>query len=270
MRSMPERMPALFVGHGSPMNAIEDNRWSRAFRELAARLERPKSVLAVSAHWFVGGTRVTDHSHPPTIHDFGGFPRALHEVEYPAPGDPVLAERVRSLLGEDRVALDDRRGLDHGVWSVMIHLFPQADVPVVQVSLDERLTPREHYQLARPLRRLRDEGVLLLASGNVTHNLGYAMRRHAEGDDSTPDWATRFDEAVKRACAERDGEALARLLETEDGRMAQPSPDHFLPILYVAAAADERDEVSFPVEGFDWGSLSMRSVVFRAQANRTP
>jgi 4,5-DOPA dioxygenase extradiol len=169
---------------------------------------------------------------------------------------------VRSLLGEDRVTLDDRRGLDHGVWSVLIHVFPQADVPVVQVGLDERLTPREHYELARPLRILRDEGVLLLGSGNVTHNLGYAMRRHAEGDDSTPHWAARFDEAVKRACLDRDGAELARLLETDEGRMAQPSPDHYLPIVYAAAAADEHDEVSFPIEGFDWGSLSMRSVVF--------
>jgi 4,5-DOPA dioxygenase extradiol len=270
MPSTPDRVPALFVGHGSPMNAIEDNRWSRALRELATQLERPRAVLAVSAHWFVEGTRVTGHARPPTIHDFGGFPRGLHEIEYPAPGDPQLAERVRSLLGGDRVALDDRRGLDHGVWSVLIHLYPQADVPVVQVSLDERLTPREHYLLARPLRHLRDEGVLLLASGNVTHNLGYAMRQRAQGDDSTPSWASRFDEAVKRACATRDGDALARLLETEDGRMAQPSPDHYLPILYAAAAADERDEVSFPIEGFDWGSLSMRSVLFRSQANRTP
>jgi len=267
MPETPDRMPALFVGHGSPMNAIEDNRWSRALRALSTRLERPRSVLAVSAHWFVEGTRITGHPRPPTIHDFGGFPRALHEVLYPAPGDPALADRARSLLG-DRVALDDRRGLDHGVWSVLIHLFPQADVPVVQLSLDERLTPREHYQVARPLRRLRDEGVLLLASGNVTHNLGYAMRRHAEGDDSIPDWASRFDEAVKRACAGRDGDALARLLETEDGRMAQPSPDHYLPLLYAAATADERDEASFPIEGFDWGSLSMRSVLFRTQANR--
>jgi 4,5-DOPA dioxygenase extradiol len=264
-----DRMPALFVGHGSPMNAIEDNRWSRALRELARLLPRPRSVLAISAHWFVEGTRITGHPRPPTIHDFGGFPRVLHDMEYPAPGDPALAERVRSLLGEDRVALDEGRGLDHGVWSVLIHLFPQADVPVVQVSLDERLTPREHYHLARPLRSLRDEGVLLLASGNVTHNLGYAMRRHAQGDDSTPDWAARFDEAVKRACAERDGDALASLLESEDGRMAHPGPDHYLPLLYAAATADERDETSFPIEGFDWGSLSMRSVVFEAQANRT-
>jgi 4,5-DOPA dioxygenase extradiol len=265
-----ERMPALFVGHGSPMNAIEDNRWSRALRELARLLPRPRSVLAVSAHWFVEGTSVTANPHPPTIHDFGGFPRALHEMEYPAPGDPALAERVRSLLGADRVALDEGRGLDHGVWSVLIHLFPRADVPVVQLALDQRLTPEEHFELARPLRNLRDDGVLLLASGNVTHNLGHAMRRHAEGDDSTPEWAARFDEAVKRACAERDGEALPRLLETEDGRMAQPSPDHYLPILYVAAAADEGDEASFPIEGFDWGSLSMRSVLFRSQANRRP
>ncbi len=265
MPSTPDRMPALFVGHGSPMNAIEDNRWSRALRELSTLLPRPRSVVAVSAHWFVEGTRVTSHPLPPTIHDFGGFPRALHEVEYPARGDPDLARRVRALLGESRVALDDRRGLDHGVWSVLTHLFPEADVPVVQLGLDERLAPREHYELARPLRSLRDEGVLLLGSGNVTHNLGHAMRRHAEGDDTTPDWAARFDEKVKRACLARDGAALAGLLETEEGRMAQPSSDHYLPILYVAAAADEADEVSFPIEGFDWGSLSMRSVVYIAK-----
>jgi 4,5-DOPA dioxygenase extradiol len=265
---MPDWMPAVFLGHGSPMNAIEDNPWSRAFRELRTSLPRPRAILVVSAHWFVPGARVTAHQNPPTLYDFGGFPRELYQLQYPAPGDPDLARRTRSLLGEDRVALDDRRGLDHGAWSVLVHLFPEADVPVVQLSLDETLSPTEHFERARALKSLREEGVLLLGSGNAVHNLGDAFRQRSRGRESTPSWAVRFDEAVKQACLDGDRSSLTRLLETEEGPLAHPSPDHFLPILYTAAIADERDDVAFPIEGFDWGSISMRSVVF-GQAKRT-
>lgn len=257
------RMPALFVGHGSPMNAMEDNRWSRAFRALGGSLPRPKAILSVSAHWYVDRTFVTNAPSPETIHDFGGFPPALFEIVYPAPGSPALAERARSLLGANRVIPTDRWGLDHGTWSVLLHMFPEADVPVIQLSIDARLTPAEHYELARPLASLRDEGVLLLGSGNVTHNLGFAFRQRTRGDDSTPDWALRFDEEVKRACQNHDDAALTgRLPASADGRKSHPTPDHYLPLVYVAATAEPDDPVRFPIEGFDWGSLSMRSVLF--------
>jgi 4,5-DOPA dioxygenase extradiol len=256
-------MPALFVGHGSPMNAIEDNRWSRGFRSLTGLFARPRAILSISAHWYVDATLVTSDTKPETIHDFGGFPSALFQVVYPAPGSPALAERVRSLLGEDRVRASDEWGLDHGTWSVLLHMFPDPDIPVVQLSIDHRLTPRRHYELARPLGSLRDEGVLVLGSGNVTHNLGFAFQQRTRGDDSTPDWAERFDENVKLACQNHDAAALAEHLPaSEDGRKSHPTLDHYLPLVYVAAASREDDPIRFPVEGFDWGSLSMRSVLF--------
>lgn len=256
-------MPALFVGHGSPMNAIEDNLWSRGFRALAGLVPRPKAILSISAHWYVDATQVTSDTKPETIHDFGGFPSALFEVVYPAPGSPSLAERVRSLLGEDRVLASDRWGLDHGIWSVLLHMFPDADVPVVQLSMDHRLTPRQHCELARPLASLRDEGVLVLGSGNVTHNLGFAFQQRMRNDDSTPDWALRFDEEVKLACQDHDDAGLAeRLPASPDGRKSHPTLDHYLPLVYVTAVAAADDPVRFPIEGFDWGSLSMRSVLF--------
>jgi 4,5-DOPA dioxygenase extradiol len=261
--SREPRMPVLFVGHGSPMNAIEDNRWSRGFRSLAGLLPRPKAILSISAHWYVDGTRVTSDTKPETIHDFGGFPPALFQVLYPAPGSPAFAERVRALVGKDRVRPSGQWGLDHGTWSVLVHMFPDADVPVVQLSIDHRLTPRQHYQLARPLASLRDEGVLVLGSGNVTHNLAFAMQHRMRNDDSTPDWALRFDDEVKLACQNHDAAALVeRLPASPDGRKSHPTLDHYLPLVYVAASAGAGDPVRFPVEGFDWGSLSMRSVLF--------
>lgn len=254
-------MPVLFVGHGSPMNAIEDNGWSRGFRALAALLPTPRAILAISAHWYVPGTFVTGEERPKTIHDFDGFPRALYEVRYPAPGDVELARRVGQLVGEGRGEARTDWGLDHGTWSVLRHLRPAADVPVVQLSIDRRLAPTGHLALGRALAPLRDEGVLLLASGNLTHNLGHAMRALRSGDVSTPLWASRFDGEVARAAEQHDGEFLARALAGEDGRMAHPSPDHYLPLLYAVGAATARDAVSFPIEGFDLGSLSMRSVL---------
>jgi 4,5-DOPA dioxygenase extradiol len=255
-------MPVLFVGHGSPMNAVEDNPWSRGFRDLGKLVGKPRAVLSISAHWYDDGTRVTSDEKPRTIHDFGGFPQELYEIDYPAPGFPALAERVVELLPE-RAVLDASWGLDHGTWSVLRHMFPEADVPVIQLSLDRRLTPRQHLELARPLRALREEGILIFGSGNVTHNLAFAMRQRMNGDDSTPEWAARFDEAVKHALEAHDDDALAdRLPASEDGQISHPSPDHYLPLLYVAGASERGDEVRFPIEGFDWGSLSMRSVLF--------
>lgn len=255
-----ERMPVLFIGHGSPMNAIADNVWSRGMRATGAELPTPKAYLVVSAHWFVPGVFVTGDERPETIHDFGGFPDELFAVQYRAPGDVRLAERVASLVGESVSALRTDWGLDHGTWSVLRHLRPAADVPVVQLSLDLRLPPERHLALARGLAPLRDEGVI--GSGNLVHNLRDAFGRARVGDSTTPDWASRFDAAGARALEQHDGAFLARAVATEDGRRSHPTLDHFLPVLYAVGAADERDAVSFPIDGFDLGSLSMRAVRF--------
>jgi len=259
--SATTRMPVLFLGHGSPMNAIEDNAWSRAFRELAKELPKPRAILAVSAHWFGPGVLLTAQERPPTIHDFGGFPRELYEVQYPAPGDPELAERVARSLASEDATLSDEWGLDHGTWSVLRHLAPEADCPVVQLSLDARLAPERHLELGRALAPLRDEGVLVLGSGNLVHNLRDAFQRQRSGDASVPEWAQRFDAEAAEAIQMRDGDFLARCVESDLGRLAQPTLDHYLPLLYVVGAAGERDAVRFPIEGFD-GSLSMRAVRF--------
>jgi len=256
------RMPVLFLGHGSPMNAIEDNEWSRGLRALAARLPRPRAILSVSAHWFVSGTFLGANERPETIHDFSGFPPALYAVRYPAPGDVALAQRVVRLLGPGRAAPSTDWGLDHGTWSMLLHLFPAADVPVVQLSLHQERTPAEHLALGRALAPLRDEGVLVMGSGNLVHNLGYAMRSSRRGDLSTPSWASAFDAEVARAVERHDLDFLARAVEGESGRMSHPTLDHYLPLLYAAGAAGGSGPIGFPVTGFDLGSLSMRSILF--------
>lgn len=255
-------MPVLFVGHGSPMNAIEDNVWSRGFRSLSALVPDPKAILAISAHWFVHGTFATGNAHPKTIHDLGGFPLALYEMQYPAPGDPALAKRLVVMLGEDRASLRHDWGLDHGTWAVLHHLRPAADCPVVELSIDSRLPPVDHLQIGRALAPLRNEGVLIMGSGNTTHNLRYAMMGWRTGDLSTPSWAATFDADVALALERHDAEHLAAAVGTDAGRMSHPTLDHYLPLLYAAGAADERDTVRFPITGFDLGSLSMRAVLF--------
>ncbi len=256
------RMPVLFVGHGSPMNAIEDNAWSRGFRDLAKVLPRPKAILAISAHWYVAGTFATASERPETIHDFGGFPEELYGIQYPAPGSPDLAQRTVALVGERRAALRTDWGLDHGTWSVLLHVWPAADIPVVQLSIDGRLPPAEHLAIGRSLAPLRDEGVLVMGSGNVTHNLRHAFRAWQSGDRATPEWAHAFDEGIGKALTAHDAEHLARALDGEAGRLAHPTPDHYLPLLYAAGAGGPDDPVRFPVTGFDMASLSMRSAIF--------
>lgn len=256
------RQPVLFVGHGSPMNAIEDNPWSRGFRALAEQLPKPEAILAISAHWYVPGSWVTGNERPPTIHDFGGFPPALYAMQYPAPGSLLLAERVVKLLGPERAALRHDWGLDHGTWTVLHYLLPEADVPVVQLSLDETLSPSEHLLLGPMLRELREEGVLILASGNITHNLRDAFTRLHTGNTETPEWSRQFDLEAKAALEQHDLPFLARLVDSDMGRLSHPTIDHYLPLLYAAGAADDQDAVRFPIEGFDLGSLSMRAVRF--------
>ncbi len=258
----PARQPVLFVGHGSPMNALEENQWSRGFRSLAALLPKPKAVLAISAHWFVPGLHLTGEPRPETIHDFGGFPEALYRVQYPAPGSPELAQRVVKLLGDRRASVRTDWGLDHGSWSVLVHLRPAADVPVIQLSLDARLAPAEHLALAKALAPLRDEGVLIMASGNVTHDLRHAFSAWHSGDLATPAWASTFDAEVARAAEQRDAAWLQRALSTPEGQRAHPSPDHYLPVLYAVGAAVASEPVRFPVTGFDLSSLSMRAILY--------
>lgn len=255
------RMPAVFFGHGNPMNALLDNAWSRGWASLGQRLPRPRAVLSVSAHWYLPGTAVTAMPAPRTIHDFGGFPRELFAVQYPAPGDPQLAHRVRELLDPLDVRADLEWGLDHGTWSVLHHVFPEADVPVVQLSIDEAQPPAYHYELGRRLRPLRDEGILLIGSGDVVHNLhAYAWGRHP----AEPfDWALRFEAQARELMLKGDHRPL---LDYEslgrDAQLSVPTPDHFLPLLYVLGASEPGEAVSFPVEGMDGGSISMLSVQF--------
>lgn len=255
------RQPVLFAGHGSPLNAVEDNAWSRALRGLGAGLPRPRAVLAVSAHWHARGAGVTADREPATLHDFAGFPAELHGFRYPAPGDPELAAEASSLLGGAPPV--EGRGLDHGVWGVLCLLFPDAGVPVVQLGLDAARDDAGHLAAGRALAPLRNRGVLIVASGNVTHNLRDAFGRRRDAVAGTPDWAVRFDAAAAAAVAAHDHAALLALHpHGPDARLAHPTPEHWLPLLYAAGAADSADPVSFPITGFDWGSLSMRSILW--------
>jgi len=252
--------PAIFLGHGSPMNAIERNVHTEAWSAIAARYARPRAILAISAHWYIRGTAVTAMPMPPTIHDFGGFPAALHAVEYPAPGDAALAARVRDLLAPLDVGLDNEWGLDHGTWSVLCHVYPQADVPIVQLAIDGTRPPRFHYEIGQRLAALRDEGIMLVGSGNVVHNL----RVLRWGDDAPAyPWAVQFNEAVRDFLSRNDHAPLIDYhLLGEPAALSVPTPDHYLPMLYIAGARRDDDEMSVITDGIDLGSVSMLSVSY--------
>lgn len=240
------------------MNAIEDTQYSRAWRELGRTLPRPRAILAVSAHWQTRVVAVTAMAQPRTIHDFGGFPRALHEMQYPAPGSPELAARVQRLLAPVEVVADMQAwGLDHGTWSVLVHMYPEADIPVVQLGLDYYRTPAQHYTLAKRLTPLRDEGVMIIGFGNIVHNLR-AVRRQ---DDAPPySWAVEFESAVKEALIKNDHQALCNWQSLDaNAPLSVPTDEHYLPLLYTAAVGDG-DEPWFPTDGIVWGALSMLSV----------
>jgi 4,5-DOPA dioxygenase extradiol len=252
-------MPALFFGHGNPMNALHENAWTRGWAAIGAALPRPKAVLCVSAHWYLPATAVTATARPRTIHDFGGFPRALYEVQYSAPGSPELARRVAQLLAPLEVAMDQSWGLDHGTWSVLVHVYPGADVPVVQLRIDETKPAHWHYELARKLVPLRDEGVLVMGSGNLVHNL----HAYSWGDRSVApyDWALRFETLAREALSRAEFAPLVDYASLgRDAMLSAPTPDHYLPLLYVLAQHQRGEPVSFPVEGFDGGSISMLAV----------
>jgi 4,5-DOPA dioxygenase extradiol len=256
---MSQTMPAVFFGHGNPMNALQDNAYTQAWSALGADLPRPKAVLAISAHWYLPGTLVTAMETPRTIHDFGGFPAELYRARYPAPGDPALARRVQALLAPLSVGSDQLWGLDHGTWAVLCHVYPQAEIPIVQLSIDESQPPAFHYELGRLLAPLRDEGILIAGSGNLVHNLeAYAWGRHA----AKPfDWAVRFEERVRRSLASGDDLTLVDYEALgSDALLSVPTPEHYLPLLYVLGARRSGEPVSFPVEGVDGGSISMLSV----------
>lgn len=252
------KMPVLFVGHGSPMNAIEHNAFTETLEKLSSRLPRPKAVCVVSAHWVTSGSQVLTSAHPRTIHDFYGFPRPLYEVEYPAPGAPSEAE---TLASNPEIEPDQKWGLDHGAWSVLRHMYPKADVPAFQLSLDQRRGFQEHLARGREIRSLRERGVLILGSGNIVHNLGRIDWNNAAG---AYDWAVEFDARVKAAVDAHDAKALAEPQNWGEALLAtaHPTAEHYLPLLYCMGSTDDRDAVSYPYEGFDFGSISMRMVLF--------
>jgi 4,5-DOPA dioxygenase extradiol len=237
---MPELLPAIFFGHGNPMNALASNVYTKAWRRIGQETTKPKAILSISAHWFVPGTGVTLSTAPRTIHDFGGFPRELYQVQYPAPGDPGLARRVQQLLAPLPVNLDNSWGLDHGTWSVLCHVYPEADVPVVQLSIDETQPAAFHFEIGRRLAPLREEGVLIVGSGNLVHNLeAYAWGRHMP---DPYDWAVRFEGEAKQMMVAGEYKPLIDYEKLgREALLSIPTPDHYLPLLYVIASRQPED-----------------------------
>lgn len=255
------KMPVLFVGHGSPMNAIEENAFTRVLKEIGSTLPKPKAVCVISAHWVTRGSQVLESERPRTIHDFYGFPKPLYDVRYPAPGSPEEAKR---LALQQHLQLDHEWGLDHGAWSVLRHIYPQADVPVFQLSLDHTRTFAEHADLGKQLRELRRRGILILGSGNLVHNL---RRIHWEDPQYAYPWAKEFDTKVKKALTDRDMSALAAPEQWGASLLgeAHPTLEHYAPVLYCLGASDEQDTVTYPYEGIEFGSISMRMALFTPQ-----
>jgi 4,5-DOPA dioxygenase extradiol len=257
---MDNTMPAIFFGHGNPLNALLRNSYTESWAAIGRSLPRPQAILCVSAHWNIPATAVTAMLSPRTIHDFGGFPRELYQVQYPAPGDPQLAARVRDLLRPISVEMDQETwGLDHGTWSVLCHVFPQADIPVVQLSIDETQPPPFHYELGKLLAPLRAEGVLITGSGNIVHNLHtYAWGKH---EVEPFDWAVRFELQARDLLQSGDDEVLVGYESLgRDALLSVPTSEHYLPLLYVLGLRRPDDEITFPVAGFDGGSISMLAV----------
>jgi len=250
-------MPAYFVGHGSPMNAIEDNEFSRHWAELGQEMPKPKAIICVSAHWFTRGTFVTAMEQPKTIHDFGGFPQALFDVQYPAPGSPKLAQEAAKMIQNTNVGLDKDWGLDHGTWSVLRKIYPNADVPVIQLSIDYTKPAKYHYDLSRQLLALRKKGVLIVGSGNMVHNLGMLSWQNSNGYD----WAIEANNTFKQLIEKGDHGALIQYEKLGNAaKLSIPSPDHYLPLLYALALKEKNEKVSFFNDKTVMGAISMTSV----------
>lgn len=263
-KSSDKKMPAIFIGHGSPMNALANNDFTKHLEVLGQSLPRPKKILMISAHWMTKGVELQASPNPKMIYDFYGFPEALYKINYPAPGDVALASSVKNDLSIYQAELDHDWGFDHGNWSVLHHMYPKADIPVVQLSLNQNfMNLRDHLTLAKQLNKLRSEGVLIIGSGNIVHNL-----RQISRSETAPvvEWAREFDELIKKSILENN---LEQLLAEDPSKhsqwkMAHPSIEHYLPLLYVLGAADPNEKILFPYEAFELGSLSMRSVLVGA------
>ncbi|MBL7766433.1 MAG: 4,5-DOPA dioxygenase extradiol [Chitinophagaceae bacterium] len=255
------KMPVLFLGHGSPMNAIEENEFVTGFRNVARNIPKPQAILCISAHWETPGTFVTAMQHPQTIHDFGGFPKALFDVQYPAPGSPELARETQALLNPTEVGLDEKWGLDHGAWSVIKHLYPAADVPVIQMSLDYRQTPQYHYDLAKQLSALRSKGILIIGSGNMVHNLGLVDWQNLNKVDYAYEWAAEANEKMKKFLNTNDHKSLINFRsQGKSFDLAIPTPEHYLPLLYTIALKEEKEELALFNDKAIAGALTMTSV----------
>lgn len=253
------KMPALFLGHGSPMYVIEENPFEKSWKLLAKSLPIPKAILSISAHWETQGTLVTGVENPRTIHDFGNFPQALYDIQYPAKGDLDFARKIQSLITKTEVGLDTQWGLDHGTWAVLAKMYPEANIPVLQLSLDKALTPREHYEIGRELKPLREDGVLILGSGNIVHNLSQLS---FDPKDGSADWAVEFDEKIKQNLLKEDHQGIIDYESMgEIARMSAPTPEHFIPLIYIIALQEKDERVTFPVEGIVSKSISMLGVM---------
>ncbi|MFL5783894.1 MAG: 4,5-DOPA dioxygenase extradiol [Bacteriovoracaceae bacterium] len=253
-------LPVLFIGHGSPMNAIAENTYTKMLNRLGEELPRPRAILCVSAHWMTEGTWITHMARPKTIHDFYGFPQPLFDVQYPAPGAPEIADEIIRQVKDPPVNADDEMwGLDHGTWAVLRHMYPKADIPVMQLSLHLEQPPLYHYQVGQKLKKLREEGILIVGSGNLVHNL----RRINWSEKSEPfPWAVEFDQWTKEKILAREDEALVNdYLKSEAGRLSVPTPEHYYPLLYVLGASDKNEKVRFPFEEIHHSSIAMRSFV---------
>ena len=259
--SNTDKMPVLFLGHGSPMNAIEENEFVTGFRNIGKEIPKPNAILCVSAHWETRGTFITAMEKPKTIHDFGGFPQALFDVQYPAPGSPELAKETKGIIKKTEVGLDQSWGLDHGCWSVVKNMYPAADVPVIQMSLDYYQTPQYHYDLAKELASLRKKGVLIIGSGNMVHNLGMIAWDKLNTTDYGYDWAIEASDKMKKYILNNDHQSLINYKsQGKSWELAIPSPDHYLPLLYALALKEENEKVSLFNDKAVAGSLTMTSV----------
>ena len=255
------KLPVLFIGHGSPMNGIEDNEFSQTWGKMGETIQKPKAVLVISAHWLTRGTHITAMDNPKTIHDFGGFPQALFDVQYPAKGNPELAKATKSLIHTTDVGLDHDWGLDHGTWTVVRHMYPDADIPVLQLSIDYNQPPQYHYDLAKQLASLRKKGVLIIGSGNMVHNLRMVDYSKMNVPNYGYDWAIEMDQVFKDKIADKDHKALINY-ETlnKASKLAIPTPDHYFPLLYSLGLQDDKDDTSFFNDKLVGGSLNMTSV----------